>query len=170
MGDRCLIFGKIKYDAHSLLPPFLIYVLGWGLILWSLLGKLCLLDTGENWNPREQWCCCVFQGHLRKGPFRPMEMRGTGNVTWAGDEGSWDPGKDGPFLGQRPPALFSSGSGHLSYTTSKQDRHWPMHFFSFCHSLRNLLTIFIACLRIHSLNACVYINTIVLNLALQWLC
>lgn len=52
-GDRYVVFGKIKYGAHSHLPPLPIYRLGWGLFLLSLLDKLCLLDIRENWNPRE---------------------------------------------------------------------------------------------------------------------
>lgn len=131
---------------------------------------------GGKLKPKRVVMLLCFPGIPRgKALFRPMALRGTGNATWAGDEHFWNPGLSLVKMGHScDRGLLSSSPGALgtrpTQPANKTVSHWPTHFFSFCHSLGNLLTIFIACLCMHSLNACVYINTIVLNLVLQWLC
>lgn len=145
-------------------PPFPIYRLGWGLLF--LLRKPCLLDKRETWNPRRQWCCCVFQAHLEERPpsgtqkCEGQEVQHELMTRVSGIQTC----RCSPRLVTEASVLFSRDSGHQCHTHSKQHSHWPTLFFS--SSTKEFINYFYGM----STHACVYINTIVLNLVLQWLC
>jgi len=160
--DGYLVFGEMKDGAHSQLPStFPIYLVGWGLFLLSLLGNPYLLDT---WREIESWggmMLLVFAKDPQKCEEEKMR-----DEPWWGFPGSRlslerQVDQDGS-LQWRPPVLCRV----FSHTTTKQGSHWPT--LSFHRQLRHLLNIFITYLHMHSLRACIYVNTVILNLKLQW--
>ena len=74
-------------------------------------------------------------------------------------------GKYGLFL-FKPPVPSPRGSGHLPHITTKPHSHWPAPFFPLVITKARIKYFYY--MPTHSLSTCVYRNTVVLNLKLQW--